>query len=176
GGVLDTGIDCLRVGQRRLQVPHPLELPGMRGAVVPLVRSRHAVILELVAYRFPAPAAVARMLDELAEPTTRLRGPDAVGVDRGALEVVDLPPREMGPLDLPVLARGVGGDHERPLAGSYQDADTGHEHLLSVVRRRDSRTIGRNPRVRECVDRCILFCHTSHGSTGDDAVAGTAAR
>ncbi len=37
-GILDTGVDHVGVGQRRLEVPHALELPRMRRAVVPLVR------------------------------------------------------------------------------------------------------------------------------------------
>ena len=37
GGVLDPGVDGVRVGQRRLEVPDALELPGVLRAVVPLV-------------------------------------------------------------------------------------------------------------------------------------------
>ena len=53
GGVLDAGVDRVRVGQRRLEVPDALELPGMRRAVVPLVRAGYAVVVELVADRSP---------------------------------------------------------------------------------------------------------------------------
>ncbi len=37
-GVLDAGVDDVRIGQRRLQMPDALELPRMLRAVVPLVR------------------------------------------------------------------------------------------------------------------------------------------
>src|SRR4030095_13615335 len=38
GGVLNTGIDCVRIGQRRFEMPDSLELPRMCRAVVPLMR------------------------------------------------------------------------------------------------------------------------------------------
>ena len=66
--VLDAGVDRVRIGQRRLEVPDALELPRVRRAVVPLVRAGHAVVDELVADRLPGLAAVVRALDQLAEP------------------------------------------------------------------------------------------------------------
>ena len=39
-GVLRPGIHRVRVGQRRLEMPDALELPGMLRAVIPLVRAR----------------------------------------------------------------------------------------------------------------------------------------
>ena len=38
GGVFHAGVDRVRIGQRRLEVPDALELPGVLRAVVPLVR------------------------------------------------------------------------------------------------------------------------------------------
>ena len=38
GGVLHAGVDGVRIGQRRFEMPDALELPGMLRAVVPLVR------------------------------------------------------------------------------------------------------------------------------------------
>src|ERR1700761_4760149 len=76
--VLDAGIDLVRRGQRRLEVPDALELPRMRRAVVPLVGARHAIILELVADRVPGLPPVIGALDHLTEPTRRLRRVDAV--------------------------------------------------------------------------------------------------
>src|SRR5207244_5352313 len=58
GGVLRAGVDRVRVGQRRLEVPDALELPGVRRAVVPQVRAGRAVVDELVADRLPRLAAV----------------------------------------------------------------------------------------------------------------------
>ena len=66
--ILDAGIDRVGIGQRGLEVPHPLEFPRMRRAVVPLVRAGHAVVHELVAHRLPRLAAVVRALDHLPEP------------------------------------------------------------------------------------------------------------
>src|SRR5947207_2265583 len=37
--VFDSSVNRIRIGERRLQMPHPLELPGMRFAVVELVCS-----------------------------------------------------------------------------------------------------------------------------------------
>ena len=80
GRVLDAGVDRVRIGQRRLEMPDALELPGMRRAVVPLVRAGHAVVDELVADRLPGLAAVVRALDQLPEPAaataTRRAGSD----------------------------------------------------------------------------------------------------
>src|SRR5882672_6535307 len=58
GGVLDAGIDCFRVSERRFNMPDAFEFPRMGGAVVPHVgRDRFAgfgrdVINELVAFAF----------------------------------------------------------------------------------------------------------------------------
>ena len=91
GGVFDAGVDGVGIGERRLEMPDALELPGVRRAVVPLVRAGNAVVDELVADRLPGLAAVARALDQLAEPAAGLRGVEAVRIDGRALEVVDLP-------------------------------------------------------------------------------------
>ena len=54
-GVFDSGVDRVRIGERRLEMPDALELPGMRRAVVPLVRGEgfagcgRGVVDELVA-------------------------------------------------------------------------------------------------------------------------------
>ena len=72
-GVLHPGVDRVRVVERRLQMPHPGELPRVRRAVVPLMRARLTVVAEVVADRLPARAAVVRALDQLAEPAAALR-------------------------------------------------------------------------------------------------------
>ena len=91
GGVFHAGVDRVRIGQRRLQMPDALELPGMRRAVVPLMRAGNAVVRELVADRLPGLAAIVGALDHLAEPAAGLRGIQAVRIGRRALQVVDLP-------------------------------------------------------------------------------------
>ena len=82
--VLDAGVDGVRIGQRRLEVPDALELPRMRRAVVPLVRAGHAVVDELVADRLPRLAAVVRALDRSAR-TSRWTATRRGGSDRPAI-------------------------------------------------------------------------------------------
>src|SRR6516162_7153391 len=67
-GVLDPGVDRVRIGKRRFKVPHAFEFPGMWCAVVPLMCARHAVIHELVAYRLPGLSAIVGALNHLPEP------------------------------------------------------------------------------------------------------------
>ena len=115
-GVLHPGVDGVRIGQRRLEVPDALELPRVRRAVVPLVRAGHAVVGELVAHRLPGLAAVVRALDHLAEPAAGLRRVEPVRIHRRALEVVDLPAPEVRAADVPLLALAVRRQDERALA------------------------------------------------------------
>ena len=96
GGVFHPGVDGVRIGQRRLEMPDALELPGVLRAVVPLVRAGDAVVRELVADRLPRLAAVVGALDHLPEPAAGLRRIQPVRVGGRALEVVDLPAREVG--------------------------------------------------------------------------------
>jgi hypothetical protein len=58
-GVLDAGINDVRISQRRLEMPDALEFPGMRRAVVPLVGSGNSLVGEIIADRLPGLAAVA---------------------------------------------------------------------------------------------------------------------
>ena len=115
GRVLDAGINGIRIGQRRLEMPDALELPGMRRAVVPLVGARNALVGKVVADRLPGLAAVARALDHLAEPAARLGGVDPIGLGGRALEVVDFPAGKMRPADVPRLAFAVRLKNERAL-------------------------------------------------------------
>ena len=84
-------------------MPDALEFPGMRRAVVPLVRAGLAVVDELVADGLPGLAAVVGALDHLAEPAAGLRGVDPIRVGGRALEVVHLPAGEMRAGDVPLL-------------------------------------------------------------------------
>src|SRR6266487_3233798 len=70
---LRSGVNGVGICARGLDVPDALELPGMRRVVVPAVRAWGALVLELVAYRFPRLAAVVRALHHLSEPAARLR-------------------------------------------------------------------------------------------------------
>ena len=53
-------------------MPHSFELPGMRCAVVPLVRAGHTVVSKIVPDGFPGLAAIVGALNELAKPTAGL--------------------------------------------------------------------------------------------------------
>ncbi|MEZ4571759.1 MAG: hypothetical protein R2849_15780 [Thermomicrobiales bacterium] len=59
-------------------MPDASKFPGMLGAVIPLVSTGIALILKLVADRFPGLAAVVGSLDDLAEPAAGLRRIDPV--------------------------------------------------------------------------------------------------
>ena len=109
GGVFHPGIDGLRIGQRRFEMPDALELPGMRRAVIPQVRARRAGVLEFVADRLPRLAAVIGALDHLPEPAAGLRRKQPVRVNGRPLEVINLPAREVGAADIPLLALAVRG-------------------------------------------------------------------
>ena len=146
-GILDAGVDGVGIGQRRLQMPDALELPGMLRAVVTLVRRerlagfRRRVVDELVALALghavgrrgrlagrrarlvPGLAAVVGALDDLPEPAARLRRVDPVRIDGRALQVIDLPAAEERAADVPLLALAVGGEDERALAGADQNSN-----------------------------------------------------
>ena len=129
-GVLDAGVDRVRIAQRRLEVPHPLELPRVRRAVVVLVRPGYAVVLERVVDGIEGLAAVVRSLHQLPEPAAALRHVDPVRIDRRSLEVVDLPAGEVRPADLPGPAGAVRRQDEGALPGAHQHTHCAHEKRL----------------------------------------------
>ena len=132
-GVLDARVDGVGIGQRRLEMPDALELPGMRRAVVPLVRAGDAVVDELVADRLPRLAAVVRALDQLAEPAAGLRRVQPVRVGRRSFEVVDLPAGKVRAADIPLAALAVGRQDERALACAHQYPYPIHSLLLPCL-------------------------------------------
>src|SRR4030095_5425773 len=128
--VLDAGINRVRIGQRRLEVPDPREFPRMRRAAVPLVGARDAVVLELVADRFPGLACVVRALHHLAEPAARLRRGEPIRIRPRSFDVIDLPAREVRAADIPFLALPVRCQDEGALPGADQHAYAAHSSLL----------------------------------------------
>ena len=124
--VLHPRVHRIGIGPVRLQVPDAGELPGMRRAVVPLVRAGLALVLELVAHGAPGAAAVVGTLDDLPEPVAVLRGVQPLGVGRRALDVKHLPPGEVRAVHAPPAARPVGGQQERALAGTDQNPNRAH--------------------------------------------------
>src|SRR5262249_38212162 len=115
-----------------LEVPHPLELPRVRGPVVPLVRTRHPVVRELVPDRIPGLPAVVGALDLLTEPPAALRGVDPIGIRRRALQVIHLPAGEMRTRHVPALPLAVRRQDEGSLARSDQDPDSAHVPHLAL--------------------------------------------
>ena len=89
--VFDAGVDRVGIGQRRLEMPDPLELPRMRRAVVPLVRAGNAVVDELVAHRLPGLAAVVRSAGSPAR-TSRSTATRRSDSDRPAIPSGDRSP------------------------------------------------------------------------------------
>src|SRR6266851_9804581 len=108
-GVFHAGVDCVRIGERRFEMPNSLELPRMLGAVVPLMSSKGftgfsgGVVHELVALAFghslwrgrfawrrawlcPSFAAIIGSLDNLSEPTAGLRRVEPIRISRRSLE------------------------------------------------------------------------------------------
>src|SRR5262249_20565033 len=148
------GVDGVRVGQRRFDVPDALELPGVLRAVVPLVRRqrlarlRRTVVDELVAFALgealgrrgrlaggrarlgPGLAAVGGALNDLPEPVAALRCVDAVRVRGRTLHVVDFPAGEVGSANVPLLALAIGCQDERALARAHQNSYAAHPVLL----------------------------------------------
>ncbi len=116
GGVFRAGIDGIRIGEGRLEMPDALELPGVLRAVIPLVGAGHAVVDELVPDRLPGFAAVFGALNQLAEPAAGLRRVEAVRIDGRTFEVIDFPAGEVGAIDLPLFAFAVRGEDERAFA------------------------------------------------------------
>src|SRR5205807_4411105 len=128
--VLHAGVDGVGVRQRGLEVPDAGELPGVLGPVVPLVGAGDPVVLELTADRLPRRAAGGGALDHLSEPAAGLRSVEPVRVDRRALDVVDLPAREVGPADLPPVPLAVRRQDERSFARANQYPYPTHRLLL----------------------------------------------
>src|SRR5436309_1017705 len=127
-------------------MPHALELPGVRGAVVPQMRPDLALVDEFVALAFghaaggglrtaagggPRLAAIVGALDDLPEPRARLRGEDAIRLNGRPLEVIDLPAREVRACDLPRLARAVRCQDERALLRPDQKSDLAHGSIVT---------------------------------------------
>ncbi len=119
-GVLNPGVDRVRIGQRGLEMPDARELPGARRAVVPQVGAGDALVQQLVPHRLPGLAPIVRALDHLPEPAAGLRGIQPIRIGGGSLEVVELPAPEVGATDVPPLARAVRRQDERALARANQ--------------------------------------------------------
>src|SRR5580704_15323142 len=124
--------------QRRLKVPHTFEFPGMRSAVVPLVRSGHAVVHKFIPYRLPRFAAIVTALNQLPEPPAALRRIQTIRIHGRSFNVVHLPAGKVRTVHFPLFALSVGSQNERALASSHQQSHAAHLSLLwsAVARHR----------------------------------------
>src|SRR5208337_205609 len=142
GGIFDSRIDRVGIGERRLKMPDPLELPGMLRPVVELMRGqgfaglRRSVVGEFVARAsprhrarpgrcaasgyLPGLAAVVGSLEHLPEPAAGLRSIQPVRIRGRTLDMVDLPSREIRAADIPLFTLSVRLQHERSLVCAYQ--------------------------------------------------------
>src|SRR5207302_1112108 len=84
----------------------------------------------LIADRLPGLAAIVGPLDGLPEPAAGLRRVQPIRLSGGALDVVDLPAREVGALHVPLLALAVRGQDEGALACANQYPYSAHPLLL----------------------------------------------
>jgi hypothetical protein len=130
GGVFHPGVHRLRIGQRWLQMPDALELPGAGSAVIVLVSADLPLVNELVAHWLPGLAAIVGALHQLAEPAAGLRGVQPIRVDGRALHVIDFPTPKVGAGHIPLLALAVRCQHERTLLGAHQNAYATHNFTL----------------------------------------------
>src|SRR5205085_2097353 len=119
-GVLDAGVNGVWIVQRRFQVPDSLEFPGVRRAIVPLMRSRGALVGKLVSDRVPGLAAIVGALDLLPEPAAALRSVNPVRIRWRSLHVVEFPATEKGTADVPFLSFAIGAQYESALARANQ--------------------------------------------------------
>src|SRR5688572_16034284 len=134
-GVFDPGVHRVRVAQRWLEMPHALELPRMRGAVVPLMGSRHAFLSKFVADGVPRLSAIARSLHHLAVPAGRLGCINAIWIDPRPFQVINLPTREMRAGNIPSRPLAISRQNKCALAGTAQHANSAHDCSLSISAR-----------------------------------------
>src|SRR6185437_9004372 len=154
--VFNSRVDRVRIFQRRFEVPHALEFPRMLRSVVPLVRGerlaalRRRIVDKLVALAFghstgcggrfarrrarlnPGLASIVGALNHLPEPVARLRGEDAVRVNRRALQVIHRPARKKRAAHVPLFALAIRRQNECAFARAHQYAYFAHPRLLVV--------------------------------------------
>ena len=123
-------------------------LPGVRGPVVPLVRPRHPLVLELVAMAARSPRR-RPSAESAARPPARLGGVDPLRFDRDPFRWYISQPAKWGPCDVPVLALGVGAQAKAPLRVPTEHSYTGHLRPPSLSQRTFADP-GREPAGHSC--------------------------
>src|SRR5947208_1865751 len=115
-----------------LRVQAPVDwFPRLAAAVgAEAARRRHR---HPAAGRLPRLAAVARALEDLSEPPARLRRVKAIRIGGGSLQVIDLPPREVGAAHVPSPALPVRCQDKRALTCANQYPYAAHASVLSEL-------------------------------------------
>src|SRR5262249_2115509 len=81
----------------------------------------------------PGLAAIARALDDLAEPSAGLRTIQAIRVSGRSLHMIYLPAGKQGSTDVPIFAFSFRRENERTLARSNEYSYFAHSSLLPDV-------------------------------------------
>src|ERR1700679_4041090 len=110
-------------------MPDSLEFPGMRRAIVPLMRAWVAIVQEFVTDWLPSFPAVIGALYQLPKPGAVLRGIKPLSVSGRSLHMEYLPATKMGATNLPLFAHCVGSQNECTLARPDQYSYTAHPTL-----------------------------------------------
>src|SRR5262245_42267899 len=101
-------------------MPHSLEFPGMRRAVVPLMRAQDTVVEEFVTDRCPRFSTVVGTLYQLPEPRAVLRRIEPLCINGRSLQMEYLPAGEVGARKLPLFAHCIGSQNECTLARPHE--------------------------------------------------------
>src|SRR5690242_9526748 len=100
-------------------MPDSLEFPGMRRAVVPLMRAQDTVVQEFVTDWRPSLPPVIGTLYLLPKPCAVLGGIKPPCISGRSLQMKYLPPGKVGASNLPLLARCIGSQNECTFARSH---------------------------------------------------------
>src|ERR1700686_2957407 len=138
-GILYTGVDRVRIGERGLQMPDSLELPRVLRAIVPLVSAGYAVLDELVVHGLPRLPSVVGALNHLTVPAGGLGHIQPIRIGGRTLQMVDLPAPKVRTADVPLFALSVGRQDERALTCTHQHPYLAHVDFIPPAVSRTAR-------------------------------------
>ena len=124
--ILHAGVKRVGGEERRFDMPDTLELPGVRRAVIPLVRSGQTIVGKMIVDHGPTPAAILRALHDLPEPAGALRGIEPVWMERRSFDVKNLPTGKMWTGNRPPVAAPIARENERTFSCADKQTDCGH--------------------------------------------------
>src|ERR1700722_8458146 len=97
-------------------MPNSLEFPGMRRAVVPLMRAWDAIVQTFVTNRLPSSPTVIGALFQLPKPSAVPRAIKPLRVSGRSVQMEYLPAAKMGATNLPLFAHCIESQNECTLA------------------------------------------------------------